>query len=546
VLLDAVAPWIIDAWLEVLAALSFELPVIPLNGYHLHITLAVAGLILLALSWRMVGPMPRHARIAALSLLTLAMLTPLAIATSFHLDEISRLPEFAGRFRKPASPVGQPHSPIQPMPDSVARATVPELAPEPTPEAVASPPLPAQDVLASRDAPPSNLTTSNAANPPAPPAASPLTPDPAPRPTPTQSATATARKVISQVAKLLPRDANSGLMPVFYGTDRSVLPVKDRHDYTQHRAGRLEVGHAFVQIPRHHLVSHTGSHWTATRAQIDRLGGVQSAPATSDHHFAIAGIKPLSHDDFLEHAVLRLAASQRDKDHALVFVPGHNTSFDTALYRAAQIAYDLRFDGAPFVYSWPSNGTSPDYKHDTEAVAKAGVYFAEFVRIVVERTGAKSISFIAHGLGTRLTLDTLATMKDKLPAGVTIRELILTTPDIDATVFTSRMTSLAGLARRTTLYVASTDRALNISRRYTGGVPRAGDVLAGGPLVIPGVETIDISIPGTQGIGLNHPNYIGQAALIGHLASRLREDAELQSAALESVPSPTGPYFRLR
>lgn len=541
-LLDAVAPWIIEAWLEVLAALSFELPVIPLNGYQLHITLTVAGLILLALGWRMVGPMPRHARIAALSLLTLAMLSPLAITTRFHLDEISRLPEFAGRLRKAASPADRPNVPIQPMPDSVARVN----APEPTPAVVASPPLPAADVTASRDAPPPDLPERSAAIPPAPHTTSPLTPDPAPIPTPTQSATATARKVISQVAKLLPHDASSGLMPVFYGTDRRVLPAKDRQDYTQYRAGRLEVGHAFIQIPRHQLVSHTGSRWTATRSQLDSLGGVQSTPAASDHHFAIAAIKPLSHDDFLQQAVLRLASSQRDKDHALVFVPGHNTSFDAALYRAAQIAYDLRFDGAPFVYSWPSNGTSPDYKHDTEAVAKAGVYFAEFVRIVVERTGAKSISFIAHGLGTRLTLDTLAAMKGNLPAGVTIRELILTTPDIDAAVFTSRMTSLAGLARRTTLYVASTDRALNISRRYTGGVPRAGDVLAGGPLVIPGVETIDISIPGTQGIGLNHADYIGQAALIGHLASRLREDAGLQSAALETVPSPTGPYLRLR
>ncbi len=35
---------------------------------------------------------------------------------------------------------------------------------------------------------------------------------------------------------------------------------------------------------------------------------------------------------------------------------GYNTSFDNALYRTAQIAYDLDFDGATFLYSWPSGG----------------------------------------------------------------------------------------------------------------------------------------------------------------------------------------------
>ena len=65
--------------------------------------------------------------------------------------------------------------------------------------------------------------------------------------------------------------------------------------------------------------------------------------------------------------------SKNYKDHALVFVHGFNTTFDNALFRTAQIAYDLKFDGAPFVYSWPSQGQVgfQDYSYDRESTGQA-------------------------------------------------------------------------------------------------------------------------------------------------------------------------------
>ena len=78
-------------------------------------------------------------------------------------------------------------------------------------------------------------------------------------------------------------------------------------------------------------------------------------------------IKSLSKEDFLSLVRERLANSRTFKDHALVFVHGYDTSFDNALYRTAQIAYDLRFDGAPFLYSWPSGGAVVSYPYDRES-----------------------------------------------------------------------------------------------------------------------------------------------------------------------------------
>ena len=69
------------------------------------------------------------------------------------------------------------------------------------------------------------------------------------------------------------------------------------------------------------------------------------------------------------------------KDHALVFVHGFNTSFEHALFRTAQIAYDIKFDGAPFLYSWPSKGalSSQDYSYDRESAGAAEPYLRQFL-----------------------------------------------------------------------------------------------------------------------------------------------------------------------
>ncbi len=57
-------------------------------------------------------------------------------------------------------------------------------------------------------------------------------------------------------------------------------------------------------------------------------------------------LKTLSEDGVPDARARALAESANYKDHAFIFVHGYNTSFDYAIYRTAQIAYDLKFDGA--------------------------------------------------------------------------------------------------------------------------------------------------------------------------------------------------------
>ena len=78
----------------------------------------------------------------------------------------------------------------------------------------------------------------------------------------------------------------------------------------------------------------------------------------------------------------RLRTSKSFQDQALVFVHGYNNRFDDALYRTAQIAYDLKYDGAPFLYSWPSVRGISGYPYDRETHSKRSRIFQQFLLMV--------------------------------------------------------------------------------------------------------------------------------------------------------------------
>lgn len=217
-------------------------------------------------------------------------------------------------------------------------------------------------------------------------------------------------------------------------------------------------------------------------------------------HFTLQEISALTKEQMLALVKERLAKSANFKDHAFVFVHGFNTSFDYALYRTAQIAYDLKFDGAPFVYSWPSGGKVASYTYDRGSAEQAEPHLAEFLDIVVKESGAKSISLIAHSMGNELLLRVLERLRPSAPEGVTISQVILAAPDVDRDKFMNIAREITDFAKGVTLYAASNDRALGYSARFWGGVPRAGDVPSTGPLIVPGVDTIDVSEVSTDSL----------------------------------------------
>jgi esterase/lipase superfamily enzyme len=345
-------------------------------------------------------------------------------------------------------------------------------------------------------------------------------------------------------AAAAPDHSDWDVVPVFYGTDRAEEPNPKRVSYSAERGRRLDIGRALVTVPKIHQVPQIERPWAIKIPYFDVT--VYEQAEDPKKHFTMQEIKKLSEADFLKLVRERLAASNAYKDHALVFVHGFNTSFDHAVYRTAQIAYDLKFDGVPFLYSWPSGGAVASYTYDRESAEATEPYLRKFLELVIKQSGAKSISIIAHSMGNQPLLDVLRDMNAAAPPGVTISQVILAAPDVDADNFVNLARRIEGFAKGVTLYAASNDRALVISRNFWQN-PRAGDVLATGPIIVPGIDTIDVSAASTDTFALNHSGYAENNALLQDIGKLILEGVrppDQRYSKLKPVITDRGEYWR--
>ncbi len=335
------------------------------------------------------------------------------------------------------------------------------------------------------------------------------------------------------------------MVPVFYGTDRKRADNASRLDYEGDRGRRLELGHALVSVPKSHQVPNIERPWALRIPYFDVT--IYEEAEDPKKHFVMHKIKALERGDFLDLVRQRLATSTTFKDQAFVFVHGFNTSFANGVYRTAQIAYDLKFDGAPFLYSWPSGGGVASYTYDRESSGQSTPYMRDFMKLVINETGAKAVSVIAHSMGNQPVLQVLKDLKNSAPDDVVISQVILAAPDVDRDNFENIAKEILGLAKGITLYVAANDQALQVSRRFHGGVPRAGDVPSTGPLIINGIDTIDVTAASTDSLGINHSGYAENNALlkdIERLIATGAPPADRQPPKFLRVEHGTGAYWR--
>lgn len=511
---------------------------------------AVAILVLFAFAWSATRPMPKLARaLARLCLVTLAILPVALLVLSSDLSAPSRsLPPVAtAPPSEPATDAAKP-API-PRAKKAAEAKPAEppvvAASESEPEAPVVG-APSEEDAAAESAPPEptggsgpvvgtpppsrglgGADTSAGTPPPQPPAPAPAMPPPG-------GGTAAEEK----------KDAFD-IVPIYYGTDRAEAATEKRLDYGPNRGRKLILGQALVTVPKSHVQPQIERPWAITIPYFDiTLYEEDEDPAK---HFTMKELKAQTREELLALVRARLAKSERFKDHALVFVHGYNTTFDNGIYRTAQIAYDLKFDGAPFHYSWPSGGGLSSYTYDRESSGQSVPYMRDFFDLVIKESGAKKVSVIAHSMGNQPALQVLRDIKAASPPGVVISQIILAAPDVDRDNFENIAKEIQGLADGITLYAASNDFALNASRRFHGGVPRAGDVPAEGPLVLPGIDTIDVTAVSTDSFGLNHSGYAENNALINDLQLLIQtgeRPPEKRVPLLEKIGTAAGDYWR--
>lgn len=286
------------------------------------------------------------------------------------------------------------------------------------------------------------------------------------------------------------------LVEVFYATTRKATGSRVPTAAFGADAGPLTFGRATVSVPR------------------DRRPGELPTPNAwafefrpdNAKHFILKRVEVINgRDRFFSTVSGRVAASR--KKEVLVFIHGYNTSFQGGVERAAQLAVDLGLDGAPILYSWPSQGSLLGYSADA-ASADDQVRLAElsqFLADVAARTGATRINVVAHSMGNRYlvrALDRLARQGKKN----LFNEVVFAAPDVSVDEFRVAWPRIKTLGRRTTVYASGRDKALQVSE-VVNGKPRVGD--ARHPFTLPGLQTVDTTA--ASGGMLGHDDFAGTA-----------------------------------
>jgi esterase/lipase superfamily enzyme len=254
---------------------------------------------------------------------------------------------------------------------------------------------------------------------------------------------------------------------------------------------------------------------------------VRGVPPEGDpaKHFTIPknGVSVYSSEaEFLTAAKKHIATAGDFKNHAFIFVHGFYVTFDNALYRTAQIAYDLSPDGRPFgtafLYSWPSAGNASAYIYDEESARFSVPHLQAFMRTVIDKTGVENVHIIAHSMGNVALIGALQEMA-RTETKAKVNQIILAAPDFDKVEFETALVGVGRMAKGVTLYASQGDNALALARKVRGGSPRAGESREPpGPAVVTGIDTIDVSAISTAVFSWGHDSYADSKELLADIA----------------------------
>ncbi|MDX2203817.1 MAG: alpha/beta fold hydrolase [Hyphomicrobiaceae bacterium] len=314
---------------------------------------------------------------------------------------------------------------------------------------------------------------------------------------------------------------------VLWGTNRAAVdarPIKAASQLGYGRSEDLKLGISTISVPK--VARPVGGIPRPAERKIlfYPLNRDKEDPAK---HFTVVDLRQLTRGEFLLNAARQMEAAQGFKDHALIFVHGYNASFEDALYRAAQLAYDMSFDGAVHLFSWPSRGEYAGYGYDRDSVDFSVSQFREFLRLVESNPRSKNIHILAHSMGARLAIDTLLPSDtDPRRASVgKIKQVILVAADADQSVFEQRARRYPEVAKTMTLYAHADDKALKISVDFARGVPRVGGIVDGLPTIVAGADTIDMTGVDQGSLAFwaaNHSSYVANRHILRDIALLLR------------------------
>lgn len=235
---------------------------------------------------------------------------------------------------------------------------------------------------------------------------------------------------------------------------------------------------------------------------------------------------------------------KKTKRTPLVFVHGFNVRFEDAVLRAAQIAYDLKYQGPVVLFSWPAgagDGFFDDkmitrtYESNIKNAKGSVEIFKNFLNDL--KTNDLKINLVVHSMGHQVVLPALKEFSESSSGQNVINELILNAPDFEASEFTKLIDSIKQTSKRITLYCSYNDKTMVASETYNK-TERLGACTFSENL-----DTINVSLIDASSFGLGHSYYSSRAILGDVFQVLLGIDAEKRLFIRKSEPNSTEKFY---
>lgn len=184
-------------------------------------------------------------------------------------------------------------------------------------------------------------------------------------------------------------------------------------------------------------------------------------------------ISLLAQEEFL--ARLGDTVDRSPERSLLIVIHGFREAFPTALRRTAFLGHVLDLNTPILLFDWPGNqGSSIRGFRRAREVSKASAEeLAALIEMIHREIAPDRLSLVANSMGAQVVVDAfrkLEASQEGLQRAPMVTDVILTAPDVDYVEFNEQFRgTLEKLAKRTTLYVSSNDRALLASRLLNGG-----------------------------------------------------------------------------
>jgi len=302
-------------------------------------------------------------------------------------------------------------------------------------------------------------------------------------------------------------EVGTKVVPVFFATNRKgdeTQPTEKR--FSGDPADTITLGLAQVTIPVVHKI---------TKVETPAWWNLFADEKDASRYVVLHGVERLASVDFC--TKLCRAVTDGGRGSVLVFLHGYNVTFEEAARRAAQFSYDIKFEGAVVLFSWPSLGTTVGYFADEERAVLSADRLVEFLRIL-EGGPWEQVHLVAHSMGSRVAVLALA---DNPPPALPVGQIVFVAADVYVEMFEQKFPKMSGIGKLKTSYASKADRALLLSS-WLHRATRIG-ITRGEPFRRKGMETIDASMVDTSLLSLGHSYFVDKRAVLTDLGFLLRE-----------------------